>query len=610
MKIDADVKSIQKLKDYFFVVPDYQREYVWNPDDQVEQFLIDIDNEFDPDINGQSSYFIGSIIIVERNDKAFDVIDGQQRLTTIVLTLCAIRDLMKQYKDEHGLNRKAEEYFKMVQELLYEFNIDADETKSRLELQYEDSKDYLNKLITEEEFTEEKTSSIKKMKGAYRRIFRFYENLLVDSVESFLDFVRYFLTKVELVVIESGDLSSALKIFETINQRGVGLNAMDLLKNLIFSQANQKDFEKIKNIWKDIIRYLEECKEDQKPLRFLRYFLMARYANGILREDDIYKWIISKEGKSAINYEQEPLKFAKEIKRGAKKYSEFVQATEKLGDTEKYKHVSHIGFINKYRSRQHILLLLALPEIFTETDIDYLAQQIESVLFYNVIRGVQAKYNERTFSGWAQKIRRLVNREELEAFVQGTMFEFVNKDAASFKNEFLVKTDWNLRPLYREKFILGRIEEFIRSQVHYPSNAISYYDNLQIEHIFPQTPKDGKLPESFENAGDKYWLATYRLGNITLIESPINQALNHSNDLEKEAWYRQKLEEYQKSEILLTRLLNPTASIGQNTALNQFRYKYNLSFDNWTYESVEVRQDTLLRLACEVWRVGGKKIEI
>lgn len=44
MKIDAKVQSISKLKDYFFLVPDYQREYVWKPDDEVEQFLIDIGN--------------------------------------------------------------------------------------------------------------------------------------------------------------------------------------------------------------------------------------------------------------------------------------------------------------------------------------------------------------------------------------------------------------------------------------------------------------------------------------------------------------------------------------------------------------------------------------
>ena len=90
MEVKAEVISIAKLSDYFFVVPDYQREYVWKADDEVEQFLQDIDNEAD---SGQS-YFIGSIIIVKNNKGKYDVIDGQQRLTTIILALCAIRDLL------------------------------------------------------------------------------------------------------------------------------------------------------------------------------------------------------------------------------------------------------------------------------------------------------------------------------------------------------------------------------------------------------------------------------------------------------------------------------------------------------------------------------------
>ncbi|MFY0072210.1 DUF262 domain-containing protein, partial [Acinetobacter baumannii] len=86
-------KSVCELKDFYFSVPNYQREYVWKADDQVEQFLVDIDNEYEEDSKEQQSYFIGSIIIVKNNEGKYDVIDGQQRLTTIMLTLCAMRDL-------------------------------------------------------------------------------------------------------------------------------------------------------------------------------------------------------------------------------------------------------------------------------------------------------------------------------------------------------------------------------------------------------------------------------------------------------------------------------------------------------------------------------------
>ena len=116
MKIDAQVKSIEKLKDYFFLVPDYQREYVWKADDQVEQFLTDIDNEYDENAEQQESYFIGSIIIVKNKNK-YDVIDGQQRLTTITLTLCAIRDLLS--TQEASLNEIQKEHLSTVKKLLY-----------------------------------------------------------------------------------------------------------------------------------------------------------------------------------------------------------------------------------------------------------------------------------------------------------------------------------------------------------------------------------------------------------------------------------------------------------------------------------------------------------
>lgn len=309
MEIKAEVKSITKLKDYFFIVPDYQREYVWKVDDQVEQFLIDIENEFEPKSDNQKSYFIGSIIIVENNGK-FDVIDGQQRLTTIILSLCAFRDMLKPLE----LDSKQKKYLQTIQELLSDFDINTDESKLRLELQYEESKDFLSKLIENQVFEEFETASIKKMKAAYERLKSHFELYLLEDIESLICFVRFFLTKIELVLIESENLSSALKIFETINQRGSGLNAMDLVKNLLFSQANEVDFQKIKETWKEITSNLQKCKEDNSPLRFLRYFLMARYYNGVIREDDIYKWIISPEGKIATKYETKPLEFANEFK--------------------------------------------------------------------------------------------------------------------------------------------------------------------------------------------------------------------------------------------------------------------------------------------------------
>ena len=170
MEVKAEVLSIAKLSDYFFVVPDYQREYVWKEDDEVEQFLQDIDNEVE---SGQS-YFIGSIIIVKNNNGKYDVIDGQQRLTTIVLSLCAIRDLLSQIE----LNESQDKILSKIKSLLYEYDLETGKDNVRLELQYPESKDFLDSLITNTNFNEETTPSIIRMQEAYKTIRTFYFRFL------------------------------------------------------------------------------------------------------------------------------------------------------------------------------------------------------------------------------------------------------------------------------------------------------------------------------------------------------------------------------------------------------------------------------------------------
>ncbi|MFV4926050.1 DUF262 domain-containing protein [Acinetobacter baumannii] len=279
MEIKANKKSVCELKDFYFSVPNYQREYVWKADDQVEQFLVDIDNEYEEDSKEQQSYFIGSIIIVKNNEGKYDVIDGQQRLTTIMLTLCAMRDLL----EEQNLDKKQKQYLKTIQELLYDFDTRTDQEEIRLELQYDESKGFLSHLILQTEYEDEKTASIQKMLDAHRTIKAHLNKYLEKGCDVLVSYIRYFINHIDLVIIESENIGSALKIFETINQRGVGLNAMDLVKNLLFSKANEKDFEKIKDTWKKITALLQSCGEDENPLRFLRYFMMARYHDGILR---------------------------------------------------------------------------------------------------------------------------------------------------------------------------------------------------------------------------------------------------------------------------------------------------------------------------------------
>ena len=602
MKINAEVKQVISLKDYFFIVPDYQREYVWEKEKNVQRFLQDINDEFNPKSEEQKNYFIGSTIIVKRDNGQFDVIDGQQRLTTIVIFLCAMRKMLNSLALDDDLREKVEEkneLLKIIKDLLYEYSIQSRKKTPRLELQYEDSKDYLLKLIEDKEYFDEKTNSIIRMIDAYKTVFDFLEELGNNDKMSLINFIRYFLVNVEMVIIQPDDIGSALKIFETINERGVGLNAMDLLKNLLFINANEDDFVKIKEIWKEIVVNLQNCGEGDKPLRFLRYFFVARYHNGIIREEEIYKWIISNEGKAKIKYERNPLKLAKEILRVSEKYQAFIKATGIIDADLNYPNVTGISYLTK-NARQPFILLLALKDSLNNEAINLLAKNVEALMFYYAMNKVLTKYYESLFADLAIRIREIKSIEELKKFIKEELSEAINKQRINFDSGFENRNQMDIQPQYRIKYIFGKVEEFIRMNVNFPSNNFSFYQEQQLEHILPQTgmniPKD-KYPEEYD-----YSNAVCKIGNLTLLEQPINGSLNFSNDISSNEWFKVKVNAYKNSNIILTKTFTNN-SIGKKTTYNKFVSEYLKHFDYWDRDTIKKRQQILKKLMLNTWTI-------
>lgn len=608
MKIKADVFSIADLESYYFIVPDYQREYVWEADKHIYQFLVDIDEEFEAHSHEQQSYFLGSIIIVENNNK-YDVIDGQQRLTTIVISLCAMRDILENIKEHSQLSNMSSNILDIIRNWLFKFDLKTKSTLCRLELQYDESNGYLDTLIQKKTYEGKITNSIEKMQKAYERISEHLQSYANQSTETFEDYIQYFLTNVNVVVMKSDNLGSALKIFETINQRGAGLNAMDLVKNLMFSKANSRDFETIKTKWKQITTDLQNCDEGDKPLRFLRYFMIARYHNGIIREDDLYSWIISKEGKQKLQYEDQPLNLVNEMATAAKRYSYLVQATNSDNNEvgiNKYPNVVNIGYINKQRSRQHLILLMALNLNCDDNVVNYLAQQIESFLFFANTLKMQTKNYERRFTDWAIQLRQKRNVEEVIEIIDGTMIPYLRGYLSDFKYSFSQIRHYDYNPQYRERYILGCLDTELCIQAGLNPLSQDNIQKLQIEHILPQTLRNLDASDEFdEEERDKY---TFMLGNTTLLESQINQAINNCNDLSTD-WFAMKQAEYMHSNFVLTKLLNTQYTIGKNTGLNRLKNKLNCQFDEWTKTSIEQRQQVLMELALDHWQLNGKRLD-
>lgn len=248
-KIDPQDKNLKELFQDFYRVPDYQREYVWGETDpkgeggeEVDQFLNDIHIEFQNATKDDApEYFIGTIVVCRASDGVYDLIDGQQRTTTAFITLCAIRDLFVEAEAPVPDELKGQIASSSTD---WQGNV---QHRLRLDLQYEDAGDVLDLYAAGHaaEAKRDGTRSIRNIGNAYDTVSEFLRTTFGNDVAEVRRFYGYLTNKVKIIRIETPTVAMALKIFETINDRGVGLDAMDLLKNLLFMHARGDQFAKL-----------------------------------------------------------------------------------------------------------------------------------------------------------------------------------------------------------------------------------------------------------------------------------------------------------------------------------------------------------------------------
>ena len=154
------------------------------------------------------------------------------------------------------------------------------------------------------------------------------------------------------------------------------------------------------------------------------------------------------------------------------------------------------------------------------------------------------------------------------------------------------------------------MENTLLALCHIPQKGLRSIDGLQIEHILPQTPRDGVIPPALAASWADYAGHVYRLGNVTLLESVINQAVSKHNDLQG-SWFTDKQGEYAKSGLLSTQLLDHTFAIGVNTKVNQLSALPGVNFRTaqWDGQAIAQRQAALLELAMDTWLLNGHRLD-
>lgn len=211
-------------------VPRYQRAFSWE-DEDVNNFLVDINTAYS---SGAAEYFMGSVV-VQGEDQEFEVVDGQQRLTTAFIFIAAVRDFLRT-KSMDGIAESLETEYLSTKETW------SQTISSKLTLSvYDDS--FFNAVILKREAVTPKKESHERIAAARETCYGFISKMAdqhanwLDRLQGLVTFLQH---KVRVIQVIVPSHANAFVIFETLNARGRDLSASDLLKNYLFGKAGDK----------------------------------------------------------------------------------------------------------------------------------------------------------------------------------------------------------------------------------------------------------------------------------------------------------------------------------------------------------------------------------
>lgn len=247
VNIHATEFPLRKIfsNDFAFSIPPYQRPYAWTTE-QAAELLSDISvfvEEDSGEVADINPYFLGSIVLIKGDKPDADVVDGQQRLTTITIILAVLRHLVP--------DPLADE----VTQYLYEKGqlIEGTTNRYRLKLRERDAVFFQKHIQDDKTMQALRTLNMAQLTDSQRNVqanaLYFIERLQDISHEQQIRLLQFMMTRCFLVVVSTPDLDSAYRIFSVMNARGLDLGLTDLLKSEIIGAISVAEQDTYTQIW-------------------------------------------------------------------------------------------------------------------------------------------------------------------------------------------------------------------------------------------------------------------------------------------------------------------------------------------------------------------------
>lgn len=530
--IESEKLYVGEVFGKWFRIPEYQRPYVWGKD-QIAELLQDLIDAMNRDENTQ--YFLGSMVLQKKtteknstNYVEYDVLDGQQRLTTLFLLVSVIRDLTEN-----------EDCLKTCKEIIFQKKNLFTNTPERLRVVFDirqEVKDFIDLYVKEEKSTLKVTSSLIQSYGKDTdlSVINMSKNIVqireyFEEHQNFDEFTIFLINKVLMIYVGSEELDDAFRLFTVMNNRGVKLRSSDILKASNLALLSDDD-ERVKAAkkWEEAENYFGE--DFDEFLSHLRSILVKKKATvSLLKEyeDNIYA---PKEydRSNKITKDLPPL-----LKKGIDTFN-FIDSYRKhyieIFDNNHYElsksfELNNLLVMMKsgFESDFWIAPLLKYYSKFGNHELINFVKSLDNAFAYDWLVGLTPTSRIENVNHWMEAIDSKTS-EEVIRLLKGHIDQ----------KELALELDKKIYGRRAAKYLMLKLDCIL----HGHTTKLDFPSTISIEHILPQTPKmDSQWQKDFSEEEHNY--AKDRLGNLVLLSRRKNSSQNNRDYADKKKKYFQ-----------------------------------------------------------------------
>lgn len=536
-----------------YEIPKFQRDYTWEAE-HWDDLWQDISELIEQD---ETEHYMGYLVLQTTDNKQYQIIDGQQRLTTmsiIILTVLKCLEYLIQSNVEKESNAKRKEALHNS----YIGTIDPVTliTNNKLKLNRNSDDYYRNYIVLLKDLPIRNTNTAQKH---IRDCFNWYYEKMRSKFKTgvaLASFIDGIVDKLFFTVIKVSDQLNAFKVFETLNARGVQLSSSDLLKNYLFSivdetKPHQNEIEELEKLWNEIVGKLGTLTFED----YLRYYWNSFHKT--VHKKNLFKAI-----KGKIISKEHTFTLLRDLSDTVDLYIALSDPYDELWN--EFKDVREpLTELNMFHIKQTNSLLIAAYKFLEKKCFLQLLKALVVISFrYNIIVGLNPNEQEEVYNTIALKI----NRDKKYSLKE---LEKIYVKDENFIEHFSVKQFKNTTRNHRiVRYIFSKIEWY-----KYQHDISGDSDIYSVEHI---------LPESTDENWDEFTdeeinRCLYRLGNLTIIEKKLNRDASI-------APYKEKLIFFQQSNVKIT-------------------LDISRDYDTWNEDKITVRQRQLAKVAQNIWRL-------